>query len=124
MTRLPRQTALVFPILWLAGCGVPEDPTFGVASEPLVTGNGQMQNGQMQNGQMQNGQMQNGAALQLIGADLAYTYSLINPPAADENPDVSDANLVLVPNVHLDKSMLTDGVKSGVAFRGHVIRGQ
>ena len=124
MMRLLARAMVVLPMAWLAGCGVPESVAVDVASDALVTNNGQMQNGQMQNGQMQNGQMQNGAAMQLIGVELEYTYRLINRPATGQDPDVSPANRVLIPNVHLDKSTLTDGTQSGAAFQGDVVWGE
>ena len=108
-----------------AGCGVADSDDLPVGSESaaLVTGNGHMQNGHMQNGHMQNGHMQNGAALALIGVDLTTMHRLVTLPAAGQDPDLSPTNLVLVRNVKLDKTTLTDGVHSGRWFIGHVVYG-
>ncbi|HEY2747520.1 MAG TPA: ADYC domain-containing protein [Polyangia bacterium] len=114
--RLPAVTR-VLPLFLVAGCGAPLE--VGTSEQALVTQNGRMQNGRMQNGRMQNGRMQNGAALAIATVDLTHLKRLIKLPASGADPDISAANTVAVPNVHLVGSLLTDGgANVGVAFAG------
>lgn len=108
-----------------AGCGADGAASLEVGSQTaaLLAGNGRTQNGRTQNGRTQNGRTQNGAELALAGVDLTTMRRLLVLPAAGQDPDLSPANLVPVPNVRLVKTMLTDGAKSGVAFAGHVVDG-
>lgn len=107
---------LALPLFLLAGCG---EPPVAVDSEgaALVASNGHMQNGHMQNGSTQNGD------LALAGVDLTTMVRLVNPPAAGQAPDLSPANVVQIPNVRLDKGVLTDGVHSGAYFDNTIVYG-